>query len=159
VTTARDLARIVEGPGTKADRARALFDLGCDRTDVVELLGMSYSQAHSIYKGMQGGNHQAATARRVDNLRHTGRTQPPTDLEPGLSNSQSRSRPTGWQLHLSPTQTRRLTHNGHVVIRVDKDSGPVCRACGQRLTFSLQWLGFLHSDSQADPTHLEDCYQ
>lgn len=42
------LERIVEGPGTKADRARALFVLGCERTDVVELLDMAYSQARSI---------------------------------------------------------------------------------------------------------------
>lgn len=39
-----------KGPMTKADKARALFRLGADLKDAVELLNMAYSQALMLWK-------------------------------------------------------------------------------------------------------------
>lgn len=142
--TAADLERIVDGPGTKADRARALFALGCDRTDVVELLEMTYSQAHSIYKkGLDNGF--AAPAAKVSVSKRG------TDARAGGGFART--------LRLSPSQTRFIDQDGHTVIRVDKDSGPVCRSCDRPLTFALVYLGFVHTDSKSEPTNIEDRYE
>lgn len=139
----KQLDKIVEGEGTKAGKARALFalDIGLERKDVVDLLDMSYSQVHSIWKSLgnesepraAGGHFQKAVeheARRQNNMR------------------------------FSPSQTRYVTQDGHVVVRVDDKAGhPVCRNCNATLDFSLAWLAFVHKFSKKDPTHIEDRYE
>ncbi len=144
MTTARQLDKIATGPGTKADRARALYELGCDRTDVVELLSMSYSQAHSIWKEFD----HAAQGDRVRVVREKGRA---------INGSEDQSNRRA--LRLSPAQTRYITQDGHVILRVDKDTGAECIECGKLVTFSLRWLGFVHTRSKADPTKIEDHYK
>jgi hypothetical protein len=136
------LQSILKGADSRADKARSLFALGCDRTDVVELTGMTYSQAHGIFKACSNGERAnkgvaLRTGTRTIHLKN-GRTM---------------------QLHLSPTQTRYITQGGHEVVRIDHDSGPTCQACGDSVTFSLDWLGFVHTYSQAEPTHIEDRYE
>ena len=151
------LERIVERPGTKADRARALFVLGCERTEVVELLDMAYSQAHSIWKKMEdadGSSH--ADQSRVPTVRQDH------ERAGGGSKPEGRTHLRGHSnvLQLSPTQTRILTQDGHRVIKVDTGDGRgvICRNCEQRLDFSLRWLGFVHASSASDPTKHEDRY-
>lgn len=138
------LDRIISGPGSKADRARALFNLGCDRTEVVELLGMSYSQAHSIYKRLQDVKEDQASQ-----VRGSGREDHRDEVRKGVH---------PFALRLSPSQTRIATHNGHEVIRVDREGGAICRNCQRAVTFSIKWLAFVHTDSKKDPTDLEDRY-
>jgi hypothetical protein len=158
---AKQLAEIVERPDTKADRARALFGLGCERTDVVELLSMNYSQAHSIWKKMQNGNVVSrGTTSPVPNHGYSGRPKSSSVLESsGVGSKEGSAVPHSRQLHFSPTQTRFITQDGHVVVRVDKDRGPFCRNCGKSLDFSLKWLGFVHQGSSSEPTGIEDRYE
>lgn len=137
-----DLVRIIDGPGTKADRARQLFALGCDRSDVSELLDMSYSQAHQIYKRLQEDGASVRSTASVRKLR---------EEHEGVGRSRH-------SLRMSPTQVRVATQDGHRVIRVDKESGPVCRNCDRTLNFSIKWLAFVHTGSKADPVSLEDHY-
>lgn len=152
MTSADDLEKIVDGPGSKADRARALFALGCDRADVVELLDMAYSQAHSIWKKMEdasGSSHAAGT--RVRKVRQ--------DHEADRGGSRPAVRSLyRHPLQLSPAQTRILTQDGHRVVKVDTGDGRgvICRQCEKSLQFSLRWLGFVHTKSKKDPTDIED---
>lgn len=156
--TAEEVGRliedIIERDGKKADKARALFDLGCDRSDVTALLGMSYSQAHSIWSKRGRVNHTAGNHRS----RNHGPEQSTIDVEPSDGGSRKGGGLTKTPLHLSPSQTRYATHSGHVVVRVDKPAGPRCRQCDQPLQFSLKWLSFLHSFDPSDPTEVEDIY-
>jgi len=174
--TAADLERIVTGPGAKAYRARKLFELGCDRTDVVELLEMAYSQAHSIWTKEFAGGQQSQTAtaqaeaakayvtRAVDSGRRQLRRVPEAPggswssnaVQKALIQSSKRAR---LPLQLTPAQVRFLTQDGHVVVKIDKEAGAVCRNCNCKLAFSLRWLGFVHADSEAEPTDLEDRYE
>ena len=156
----KELERIVEGPGTKADRARALFALGCDRTDVVELLTMSYSQAHQLWKAVKNGTAQDGSKPRVREVRQESEAVGErTDTRVSGRVQRDRGRGRGPSpLRLSPAQTRVLTQDGHRVVRVDYDGGPLCRNCKDPVTFSLAWLGFVHTRSTADPTGLEDNY-
>lgn len=142
---AKVIKRIVSSGGTKADRARQLFDLGCDRTDVVELLGMTYGQAHSIWKETHGGN---GTPQRAKGSQDQGAADNVAPAGP----------PTRFTLRLSPSQTRVATQDGHRIIKVDREASTECRECGKRLTYSIHWLAFVHSGSQSDPTELEDYY-
>lgn len=173
MSTATDLAkqleRIIESSDTKANKARALMDLGCDRSDVVALLDMSYSQAHSIWKkrhepsvpgrdASDASGSDSPSARQLHrsskrSVRDAERSSPLNGLQ------MDNSGPLGARpLFLSPTQTRYATQDGHVIVRVDKTTGPECRHCGRRLTFTIKWLAFVHTDSSADPTALEDIY-
>lgn len=149
-----EIIRLVEGEGTKAWRARALFTLGCDRTDVVELLDMAYSQAHQLWKKMEAANGSShAVNPRVRKVRQDNEAD------------RGGSRPSIHPLHrhtlqLSPAQTRILTQDGHRVIKVDTGDGRgvICRNCERPLQFSLKWLGFVHTKSKKDPTAIEDNY-
>lgn len=157
---AKAIERIIEGGGTKADRARALFDLGCDRNDVVQLLDMSYSQAHSIWKSRgrndHGSQRSAPDARPVARTGHRRSKEGNLDWLSKLDESVDREEPT--TLFLSPSQVRYVTQDGHAIVRVDTRGGPRCRNCDRPLTFSLKWLGFVHTYSQAVPTNVEDHY-
>lgn len=157
MTSAADLDRIIDGPGTKADRARALFALGCDRTDVVELLGMNYSQAHSIYvKGLQNGSSRSAAASQGSSDSSNPRSGK-ANAYVGPSRG-GRSNSHRYALQLSPSQTRVATQDGHQVIKLDRESGVVCRNCEEPLIYSIRWLAFIHTFSKQDPTDLEDYY-
>lgn len=139
------IVTIVEGEGTKANKARELFGLGCERTDVVELLDMSYSQAHSIYKALESGEPAKEGWQRT----RTGKyTKADVEVEARRQNN----------LHYSPMQVRYATQDGHRIVRVDTDRGPECRRCGAHLSFSIQWLAFLHTFSDEDPTEIQDKY-
>lgn len=140
-TFEQQITAIVNGPGSKSDKARELFRLGCERTDAVELLGITYGQAHTCWKQVKedwtpsrapGGRNFAkaveAEARRQNNMQY------------------------------SPTQIRYLTQDGHRIKKVDKETGPECQKCGAHLTFSLTWLGFVHTHSSAEPTQIEERY-
>jgi hypothetical protein len=158
----KEIERIVEGPGTKADRARALFALGCDRTDVVDLLSMNYSQAHSILKALQNGTSLAPREKQAPHGRQSSlrqvRDEPEADRRSPGPTASVRVRGRG-HLRLSPTQVRVLTQDGHRVVKDDYDSGALCRNCKRPLTFSLAWLGFVHTQSRKDPTNVEDRYE
>lgn len=137
------IERIVTGPGSKADRARALFTLGLVRSEVVELIGMTYSQAHGIYKRLQDGQDHPDPVQgeaRQDHRHENGKGAHPAGLR------------------LSPSQVRIATQDGHEVIRVDKQGGTTCRNCDRKLVYSIEWLAFVHAASKKDPTELEDRY-
>lgn len=140
VTTA-DLERIIGGEGTKSAKARALYALGCERTDAVELLGMNYSQAHSVWKEMQNG----LPARQPRKDRSQNGTWSPTIGEVAPR-----------RLNLRPTQVRVATQDGHEVLR-DLD-GTHCTECDREIGFSLRYLAFIHEKSKKEPTKLEDRY-
>lgn len=142
---AKQIDQIVDGEGTKANKARELFGLGCERTDVVELLGMSYSQAHSIWKQIQSGEPAKAGWQRSSNAKVP---QKAVEEEARRQNN----------LAFSPMQVRYATQDGHRIVRVDTERGPECRRCGAHLSFSLQWLAFLHTFSSEDPTEIQDKY-
>lgn len=141
-----DLNRIIAGPGTKADRARMLFALGCDRTDAVELLGMSYSQAHSLWS-KEFANGSAAVSKRISRKNNGCRGS-------GAETSHAFASPH--RLNFGPTQIRVVTQDSHEVRR-DLD-GVKCINCDQPITFSLKYLGFVHTFSKKEPTKLEDRY-
>lgn len=141
---AAKIESIVEQGGSKSDRARELFALGCDRTDVVELLDMSYSQAHSLWKRMQEGN--------------TGETwQPSYRGRAKASDVEAEARRQN-NIQLSPTQIRYVTQEGHRVVKEDTERGPECKRCGAHLSFSLVYLAFVHTFSKEEPTAIEDKY-
>lgn len=129
-TMEKRLAEILGSEQSRADKARALFDLGCDRADVVDLTGMSYSQAHGIWA-----------------KRSQPEGRPEVDQPAGTST-----------MYTSPHQVRYATQNGHEIIRVDTQRGPECRNCGRSLEFVLKHLAFLHVGSTEEPTALEDRY-
>lgn len=145
IDLAKKIDAIVDQAGSKADRARELFALGCERTDVVELLEMSYSQAHSIWKAMQAGGESAEA------------WQPSYRGKAKRKEVEAEARAQS-NLHYSPSQIRYITQEGHKIIRADTERGPECRKCGAHLTFSLQWLGFVHTFSSQEPTAIEDKY-
>lgn len=141
------IEEVLTSPSTKSDKARALYALGLEKTEVAELVPMNYSQAHSVWvKGGFGGSSNGGPTAGVRRLRqddegHSG--QPQSDRR---------------ALHLTPTQTRYVTHDGHEVVRVDKLSGAECYSCGERVVFSIFWLGFVHAKSKEEPTNVEDRY-
>lgn len=141
-----ELEKIINSPGTKSDRARALFALGCDRSDVVELLGMNYSQAHSIY-AKEFANGRAATVPARAGKKAAGDQWSPTHPANG-------SHPS--RLNLRPAQVRVVTQDGHEVLR-DLD-GTHCTECDRDITYSLKCLAFVHTNSKKEPTKLEDRY-
>lgn len=156
---AKQLERIVEGPGTKSDRARALFRLGLTRSEASELLNMNYSQAHSVWKGMEDGQDQpngrdrtanrrgqAASSGLLHDNKGTGEAAGLGPAEMGSEHARTR------QLNLRPSQTRFVTQDGHTVVW---QPGDECRKCGVHLDFSIKWLAFVHSRG-ADPTAYED---
>lgn len=142
------IEKIVASEGTKAERARALYTLGCDLPDVVELLEMNYSQAHSIRKKMID----------AESRRSAGSPSDGDGATAGEREAPDSGGHSGRVLFLSPSQTRYATQDGHVVVRVDTDHGPECRQCRGPLVFTLQYLAFVHQFSNAQPTKLEDFY-
>lgn len=141
----RQIDAIVDSGGSKADRARELFGLGCERTEVVELLDMSYSQAHSIWKQLESGGGG------VEGWQPSYRGKAKRKEVEAEARVQA-------NLHFSPTQVRYVTQDGHRIVRIDTERGPECRRCGAHLTFSLEWLAFVHSFSSEDPTEIIDKY-
>lgn len=132
---------IVNGEGTKSAKARALYALGCDRTDAVELIGMNYSQAHSVWAQVQSGIEPVGRGRR-------------SEKQQAIIDRKAENR-----MRFSPTQVRYVTQSGHRIIRVDDHSGqPICRECQGPLTFSIEWLAFLHTFSTEEPKDIEDHY-
>jgi hypothetical protein len=146
---AEAIAEIVECEDTKANKARALFDVGCDRSDVVELLDMSYSQAHSIWKkrrayvNSDGSISDPSASVRADGRGRAKKASGGVQLDAGSAGvAESGERPV---FHLSPHQTRYIQQDGHYIVRVDTRRGP-------------EWLGFIHEGSPNDPTDIQDHY-
>lgn len=143
---ARQIESIVNGPGSKSDKARELFRIGCERTDAVELLGITYGQAHTCWKQVKedwqpqvrGGSGPGSGGRFAKAVEAEARRQ--------------------LNLQFSPAQVRYLTQDGHRIKKVDKDGETVCNQCGATLAFSLMWLGFVHAYSKAEPTQIEEKY-
>lgn len=147
-----ELEKIISAPTTKAARGRKLIELGCERTDLVELLGMTYGQAHGLWKELHGNNDNSA---RASNRLPNGRR-----ARSGGANDQLQSSPQGSgglrRLNLRPAQTRVITQDGHEVLR--DLAGRNCTECDNEITFSLRHLGFVHTSSKKEPTKLEDNY-
>lgn len=144
------IEKIVDSDLHRAEKARQLFDLGCDRTDVVELTGMTYSQAHGIWKAM--GNESTGRVRTGKAKGHE-----PVGLPAEDTPFEALDRRV---LRLSPEQTRVATQDGHRVVRVDThENGSICRKCEQPVQYSIKYLAFVHTFSKKEPTRLEDYYE
>lgn len=144
---AKAIDKVLNGEGTKSDKARALFVLGLTKTEVAELVPMNYSQAHSVWvkEGYVATPRVRANKASMSELRDD-----PTSGHRRLTNNRA--------LFLTPAQTRYVTQDGHEVVRVDKQSGAECLNCGRTVQFSLKWLGFVHKFSEFEPTGAEDRY-
>lgn len=144
---AKAIDKVLNMKGTKADKARALFVLGLEKTEVAELVPMNYSQAHSVWvkEGYVAAPRVRANKPGVSVLR--------ADDEAGHRGLTSKR-----ALFLTPVQTRYATQDGHEVVRVDRNTGAECYNCGKPVQFSLKWLAFVHTFSKKDPTDLEDRY-
>lgn len=143
---AKAIDKVLASDSRKSDKARALFELGLEKTEVAELVPMNYSQAHSVWKGMYGDTGARVRPKvQVPGVRQDGARDPD-------SRSDRRS------LFLTPAQVRYITQDGHEVVRVDKRTGAECYNCGQPVAFVLSYLGFVHKWSKSEPTDMEDRY-
>ena len=155
------IEKILASDGTKADKARALFALGCDIVDARDLIGMSYSQAHSIWRQVHGegrstSNRIRAAQASTGRVHGDSRTSNGAGSDPRAQRGYNRDR----ALYLTPAQTRYITQDGHEVIRVDTiDKGAICYNCEKGVFFDLRWLGFVHKGSKSEPSAIEDRYE
>lgn len=147
---------------SKSDKARLLFELGLTRSEVSAIVPMNYSQAHSVWKGMQDGG--AGTPRSAAG---STRGKAEADADPtftGPPDLHPRSPHHG--LNLTPTQTRVVKQDGHWVLKDLSRDGTKCRtklkktgdACGRPIQFSIRELAFVHADSKKPITEMEDRY-
>lgn len=163
----KDALRLIEDAlnrgVSKSDKARLLYELGLTRSEVSAIVPMNYSQAHSVWKGMQDGRGQDPSGGATGPTRAKAKA----DAEPtftGPPDLHPRSPHHG--LNLTPTQTRIVKQDGHWVLKDLSRDGTKCRTklkstgdvCGRPIQFSIRELAFVHADSKKPITDMEEHY-
>lgn len=149
---------------SKSDKARLLFELGLTKVEVAAVVPMNYSQAHSVWKGMQDGGRRPDPTDRTAGSTRGPSEDPATPSAAGPPNLHARTPHHG--LNLTPTQTRIVKQDGHWVLKDMDSQGTSCRTklkktgepCGRPIQFSIRELAFVHAGSKAAITEKEDRY-